>query len=198
MGEVPLRAFELPPFQTSHRVRAQIVWPSTSRCQSRPNAGKAPHDRVPPAEAGIQGSAVQTAHTRLSLLQSVCHSGPLRAGSTEGVAFLGIAVGGPGALCSTCPGMCGLSIARKPLRQWRRAERRASTLFSHFVWIARLSSCTVETERVCQRVSTRGAWCAHLSVIKYRRVSPESCVFVHMNTRIKYIHYSARDSTSEL
>ena len=103
MGEVPLRAFELPPFQTSHRVRAQIVWPSTSRCQSRPNAGKAAHDRVPPAEAGIQGSAVQTARARLSLLPSVCYSGPLRAGSTEGVAFLGIALcGRPAqALCST-------------------------------------------------------------------------------------------------
>ena len=116
MGEVPLRAFERPQFQAfPHRVRAQIVWPSTSRCQSRPNAGKAAHDRVPPAEARIQGSAVQTARARLSLLPSVCYSrGPLRAGSTEGVAFLGIAVvGGPSTLfymgpCTVC--VCGETV----------------------------------------------------------------------------------------
>ena len=122
MGGVPLRAFELPQFQSlSHPVRAQIVWPSTSRCQSRPNAGKAAHDRVPPAEAGIQDSAVQTARTRLSLLPSVCYSGPLHAGSTEGEAFLGIARGGPRAKAKHSVHIvrhgvrvCGLSIATAP------------------------------------------------------------------------------------
>ena len=149
MGEVPLGAYERPQFQAfPHRVRAQIVWPSTSRCQSRPNAGKAAHDRVPPAQARIQGSAVQTARARLSLLPSVCYSGPLRAGSTEGVAFLGIAVGRPkhsvlphGALTPVvCVCDCGgtVHVARGgPLSYGSRGERSAAhpgflgILFSH-------------------------------------------------------------------
>ena len=140
MGEVPLGAYERPQFQAfPHRVRAQIVWPSTSRCQSRPNAGKAAHDRVPPAEAGIQGSVVQTARTRLSLLPSVCYSGPLRAGSTEGVAFLGIAADWPKHSVPVCAGGdCPCSRGGPLTRQSRRAERRAPRISALLLYTLRI------------------------------------------------------------